>query len=233
MAHVITDACIDIKDRACVACCPVDCIYEGLRTLYIQPDECINCGLCVSVCPVDAIYDEPDVPAAQRRDEYNTRQLADGAALPYFIWPNVDPFRRATLISESVFPPAELRQRARDSRTLNRARNAVRAARQARVPGTLFDPQQPLRLAAFELRFLADKRPPHRPVIDLAAANAAEPIMWPAEAYFVVPNPEDRLHLPPEYVPLFRQNLWREPTAQELVQKIAGAPNVGPTGLPL
>ncbi|MBA3504761.1 MAG: 4Fe-4S binding protein [Betaproteobacteria bacterium] len=37
-----------------------------MRTLYIQPDECINCGLCVSVCPVDAIYDEPDVPAAQR-----------------------------------------------------------------------------------------------------------------------------------------------------------------------
>ena len=67
MAYVITDACIDIKDRACVFCCPVDCIYEGLRTLYIQPEECINCGLCVSVCPVDAIYDEPDVPAAQQQ----------------------------------------------------------------------------------------------------------------------------------------------------------------------
>jgi NAD-dependent dihydropyrimidine dehydrogenase PreA subunit len=66
MAYVITDACIDIKDRACVLCCPVDCIYEGLRTLYIHPDECINCGLCVSVCPVDAIYDEPDVPESQR-----------------------------------------------------------------------------------------------------------------------------------------------------------------------
>jgi NAD-dependent dihydropyrimidine dehydrogenase PreA subunit len=66
MAYVITDACIDIKDRACVFCCPVDCIYEGLRTLYIQPEECINCGLCVTVCPVDAIYDEHDVPAAQR-----------------------------------------------------------------------------------------------------------------------------------------------------------------------
>ena len=66
MTHVITDACIDIKDRACVACCPVDCIYEGLRTLYIQPAECINCGLCVSVCPVDAIYEEADLPPAQK-----------------------------------------------------------------------------------------------------------------------------------------------------------------------
>ena len=67
MAHVITEACIDVKDHACVKCCPVDCIYEGLRTLYIQPEECINCGLCVSVCPVDAIYDEPDLPESQRR----------------------------------------------------------------------------------------------------------------------------------------------------------------------
>jgi NAD-dependent dihydropyrimidine dehydrogenase PreA subunit len=66
MAYVITDACVDVKDRACVQCCPVDCIYEGLRTLYIQPDECINCALCVSVCPVDAIYEEGDVPPSQR-----------------------------------------------------------------------------------------------------------------------------------------------------------------------
>ena len=66
MAYVVTDACVDVKDRACVACCPVDCIYEGLRTLYIQPAECINCALCVSVCPVDAIFEEDDVPPDQR-----------------------------------------------------------------------------------------------------------------------------------------------------------------------
>ena len=29
MPYVITEACIDIKDRACVDVCPVDCIYEG------------------------------------------------------------------------------------------------------------------------------------------------------------------------------------------------------------
>ena len=145
----------------------------------------------------------------------------------------MDPFRKATLITESVFPPAEMRKRARASPALDRARKAVRAARQARRPGSLFDPQQPLRLAAFELRFLADKRAPHRPVIDLAAPDA-EPIIWPGDAYFVVPNAEDRLHLPPEYVPLFTQpqSGWREPTPQELAAKIAGAPNVGPTGLP-
>ena len=38
MPYVITDACIDVKDKTCLDACPVDCIYEGGRTLYIQPD---------------------------------------------------------------------------------------------------------------------------------------------------------------------------------------------------
>ena len=63
MAYVIASACIDCKDSACVECCPVDAIYEGPRTFYIHPDECVNCGLCVSVCPVEAIYEEDDLPA--------------------------------------------------------------------------------------------------------------------------------------------------------------------------
>lgn len=65
MAYVIASGCIDVKDGACVKCCPVDCIYEGARTLYIHPDECISCGICVSVCPTEAIHDEAELPAAQ------------------------------------------------------------------------------------------------------------------------------------------------------------------------
>jgi ferredoxin len=30
--------------------------------LYIDPDECIDCGACVPECPVEAIYHEDDVP---------------------------------------------------------------------------------------------------------------------------------------------------------------------------
>jgi ferredoxin len=30
--------------------------------LYIQPDECVDCGACEPVCPVEAIYYEDDVP---------------------------------------------------------------------------------------------------------------------------------------------------------------------------
>jgi len=63
MAYVIGEPCVDVMDRACVEECPVDCIYEGGRALYIHPDECVDCGACVPVCPVDAIYFEGDLPA--------------------------------------------------------------------------------------------------------------------------------------------------------------------------
>ena len=63
MAYVIALPCVDVKDKACVEECPVDCIYEGLRTLYINPDECVDCGACEPVCPTQAIFYEDDVPA--------------------------------------------------------------------------------------------------------------------------------------------------------------------------
>jgi ferredoxin len=33
--------------------------------LYINPDECIDCGACEPACPVTAIFAEDDVPADQ------------------------------------------------------------------------------------------------------------------------------------------------------------------------
>ena len=70
MAHVITRPCIGVKDTACVAVCPVDCIhltkdeaaFGREEMLYIDPDVCIGCGLCVDECPVRAIFAEEDVP---------------------------------------------------------------------------------------------------------------------------------------------------------------------------
>ena len=47
MTYVIAQPCVDIKDRACVDECPVDCIYEGA---------------CEPVCPTEAIFYEDDVP---------------------------------------------------------------------------------------------------------------------------------------------------------------------------
>lgn len=63
MTYVICEPCVDIKDRACVEECPVDCIYEGETQLYIHPTECVDCDACMPACPVDAIFPADDVPA--------------------------------------------------------------------------------------------------------------------------------------------------------------------------
>ena len=62
MTYVIAQPCVDVMDRACVEECPVDCIYEGQRSLYIHPDECVDCGACEPAWPVEAIFYEDDVP---------------------------------------------------------------------------------------------------------------------------------------------------------------------------
>jgi NAD-dependent dihydropyrimidine dehydrogenase PreA subunit len=60
--YVIAAPCIDVTDKSCVEECPVDCIYEGDRKLYINPKECIDCGACEPVCPVEAISQDRRVP---------------------------------------------------------------------------------------------------------------------------------------------------------------------------
>src|SRR5699024_8641958 len=62
MTYIIAQPCVDVKDRACIEECPVDSIYEGKRSLYVPPDECVDCGACEPVCPVESIFFEDDVP---------------------------------------------------------------------------------------------------------------------------------------------------------------------------
>ncbi len=84
MAYVITTPCIDVQDQSCVEVCPVDCINfdEGDdRMLFINPDECIDCGACEPACPVNAIFAEDDTPAEET--EYkaiNANWYSDKAA---------------------------------------------------------------------------------------------------------------------------------------------------------
>ena len=84
MTYVIAQPCVDVKDLSCVDECPVDCIYEGKRMLYIHPDECVDCGACEPVCPVEAIYYEDDVP------ELWAAHTADNAAFFTEILPGRD-----------------------------------------------------------------------------------------------------------------------------------------------
>ena len=62
MAMVVTEPCFGCKYTDCVVVCPVDCFHEGESMLYIDPEECIDCGACVPECPVEAIFYEGDVP---------------------------------------------------------------------------------------------------------------------------------------------------------------------------
>jgi NAD-dependent dihydropyrimidine dehydrogenase PreA subunit len=63
MTYVITEACIDVKDQSCIEVCPVDCIYadDQDRICYVEPDECIDCGVCEGACPVQAIFPEQNL----------------------------------------------------------------------------------------------------------------------------------------------------------------------------
>lgn len=80
MTYIIADPCVGTCDTACVEVCPVDCIHgpddpEGSgeeakasgydatnKQLYINPEECIDCGACEPECPVEAIFEEDMLP---------------------------------------------------------------------------------------------------------------------------------------------------------------------------
>lgn len=89
MSYIIGNKCDGVCDTACVDVCPVDCIngpidiaglgkeVDGMSKeqlvglqLYINPEECIDCGACVPECPVKAIFeDEQATIIAEGNDE--------------------------------------------------------------------------------------------------------------------------------------------------------------------
>ena len=80
MPYTICEPCLGTCDTACIDVCPVDCIHgpedpDGAgdeakepdfnpkdKMLYINPEECIDCGACEPECPVEAIFEEDTVP---------------------------------------------------------------------------------------------------------------------------------------------------------------------------
>ena len=77
MTWVITRLCRDCLDMACVEVCPVDCIVqhkdgeastEWTNQLYIDPEECIDCGVCEPECPWEAILQDEEVPEGFQTD---------------------------------------------------------------------------------------------------------------------------------------------------------------------
>ena len=137
---------------------------------------------------------------------YNERMLENGAALPYFIWPNIDPFRDSSSLLDAVIAPGTANQVAETTPALRRARDFVRQARANGNVNTVFDPANPLRFEAFEVRYLGRREAPNRAVIDLSRNDNL--ILQP-QHYFRIPNAEDRLFIPPAFVPLFVSRGWR------------------------
>jgi ferredoxin len=89
VTYVIAEPCIDVKDRACVDVCPVDCIHEVGRMLVIDPTECIDCGACEPECPVEAIFPEDALP--QKWEEFTPINAAFGDG-PAAVDPLVDAY---------------------------------------------------------------------------------------------------------------------------------------------
>jgi endonuclease YncB( thermonuclease family) len=139
-----------------------------------------------------------DQPRGTRPPSYNDRLLQDGHVVPYFIWPNVSPFREQPSLVDAVpRPRASLRP-------LDDARASVADARE-RGDG-VWSASDPLRLLPFELRYIARAGPPDRWVIDLS--EAADRLLAP-QLYGRIDLPEDRLFVPPAFVALFETKGWR------------------------
>ncbi len=149
--------------------------------------------------------EQPDANEPEPRPKsYNERLLAAGMVSPYIIWPNVDPFLKEGTVAAAVVAPGGAAELAGADNSLGRARGSVRAAREGRFG--IFDAEDPLRLEPFEVRYLSRRRPPDRWVIDLSDDGD---FLIPPQEYHTVPDAEDRLFVPEEYVPLFVEAGWR------------------------
>lgn len=139
---------------------------------------------------------------------YNERMLKAGRAFPYFIWPNVNPFRREATILNAVPKPGTQKTLAEQDTTLSRTAEFLANAREKHLG--LFDAMQPMLLEPFELRILARRELPARWVIDLSVNND---VLIRPENYYQITHPEHRLFISAEYVPLFVERGWKRQSA--------------------
>jgi len=134
------------------------------------------------------------------RITYNEKMLELGLAEPYFIWPNINPFRHKISLVDAVPSPDQLKNWVDNDTRFSQARKFVKDARSNHMG--IFDTNDPLLLSPFELRFLARRNPPSRYVLDMSSNNPA--LLKPTD-YYQISNPEDRLFVNDYFVPLFNE----------------------------
>lgn len=142
---------------------------------------------------------------APRPDSYNERLLQQGWVIPYFIWPNIDPFRTKGSLAAAVWNPGTA---AAEADKLGKLRSSREWCRQARSDGLgVFNRSNSLVMEPFVVRFLAQRRPPSRWVIDL---SKNDDVLIRPQNYYTIPNVEDRLFIPEDFVPFFIDKGWRK-----------------------
>ncbi len=135
---------------------------------------------------------------------YNERLLQAGVISPYFIWPNINPFREKRPLVNAVIEPGKAKEEADRDKLLRKAREGVQRAR--REGRGIFSSEDLLQLEPFEVRFLADQRRPTRWVIDL---KKNDDVLIKPQKYYTIKNQEDRLYIPEEYILLFVEKGWK------------------------
>lgn len=142
-------------------------------------------------------------------ESYNERMLKMGYAIPYYIFPNIDPFIKFNSILDAIpdvhgdrFAFGRLLQK---SSKLRKAREAVTKIRSQKEP-SLFTGENSLKLLPFELRFLQRRERLNRYVMDL---SNPEPVVYPPQDYHLIANEEDRLFIPEEYVFIFEKRGYK------------------------
>jgi hypothetical protein len=154
--------------------------------------------------------DQPDDDEPSPRPHfYQERLLKTGHVVPFFMWPNVDPFLTQQLAAGSivaaVFAPGTQNQLENQGKAnLKLARDNVKHARANKLG--VFEAADPLRLMPGEVRFLSSRHPPRRWVIDLSKSDN---LLIHPQNYFTIPHYEDRLFIPEEFVPLFVDLGWQ------------------------
>lgn len=156
------------------------------------------------LCYIDTFRDRSELNG-QFFLTYNEQMLQSGLAAPYFIWPNLDPFIGQQSLVKAVPEINNFQNNISKSKRLMNARNYVRKARESHLG--IFDSNNPLKLLAFELRYIFRRQIPDRYVIDLSSERPK--ILKPTQ-YHTIRNLEDRLFIAEEYVPLFIRSGYEE-----------------------
>ena len=132
-----------------------------------------------------------------------SRMLQAGMALPYFIWPNINPFRQQSSLPDAVLEPGMAADVAQHESSLRGVRLSVAQARNDKLG--VFAANDGLRLEPFELRYLAQRRRPNRWVIDLSSTGN---LLHHPQRYFDIAKHEDRLYVSDDHVDMFVAAGW-------------------------